>query len=266
MNQGLWFSSEVADSSLQDCWSHCVVQDLAWLKMYIYMGAYIYGCVYVWLKSCCGWRPCLSQDVCIYIYMGAYIYMCVYVWLKSFCGSRRYLAQEVCIYIYQECFKSLEQLKSDENACGSSIIVGSRHCFFSTMHVCVHSYIYMSVCGSSHCVARSRHEVKELVGSNLDVSNLDCCESSFDSQLLNWRSWDAVISELPNLVAQDASAFVFLGFFGSPQVCHMMQGRGWWHRKWVTMLELIAFTVFLPPRLLHSLANWPPAPSSRYVQ
>ena len=96
---------------------------------------------------------CLKMYVSIY--MGAYIYMCVYVWLKSFCGSRRYLAQEVCIYIYQECFKSLEQLKSDENACGSSIIVGSRHCFFSTMHVCVHSYIYIyecvwlkSLCGS----------------------------------------------------------------------------------------------------------------------
>ena len=139
--------------------SLAAVEDLVWLKMYVSIYIYIYGCIHIYVCIC------LAQ---------------VILWFKALFGSR-------CVYIYIKCVSNHWSISSQTKMHVAQVLLLAQGiAFFQLcMCVCIHIYIYMSVCGSSHCVARSRHEVKELVGSNLDVSNLDCCESSFDSQLLN---------------------------------------------------------------------------------
>ena len=123
------------------------------------MGAYIYIWVCICLAQVLLRLKTLFVSRCMYLYIYGciHIYVCiclaqVILWFKALFGSR-----SVYIYIY---------IKSVSNHWSSSsqtkmhvaqvLLLAQGIAFFSTMHVCVHSYIYecvwlKSLCGSRHC-------------------------------------------------------------------------------------------------------------------
>ena len=154
MNQGLGFSSEVAASSLQDCSSHCVVQDLAWLKMYIY------GCIYIWVCICLAQvllrlkTLFVSRCMYLYIYGCIHIYICVYMSGSSHSVVQGVIWLKKCVYIYISRVFQIIGAAQVRRKC----MWLKYYCWLNALlffnYACVYIYMSVCVCGSSHCVAQ----------------------------------------------------------------------------------------------------------------